>query len=759
MEIKTVHLQAKIVRRSARRSVVAAAAYRAGQRLRDLAAGTVRDYSKRKGVLRAELMVPEWASSSGPWADRENLWNAVERTERRKDAQLARELEIALPDALTDAQREALLWDFCRREFVAKGMIADIALHRGSAGDVANHHAHVLLTMRRPEGRAFGPKERSWNAPALLDHWKAAWQADCNDALAAAGIAVRLDRRSIADRRQAALQRAEEAKAAGDEPARRHAFIEAEALDYIPRPNIGPAAWQAMQAGRHEDPRFAAKIATWEASVQSKADAEARARALEARFAAEDAKRGEDAQTERAVRNSVLSEILSALPDVGQMVVERSDLPPASASPTKAPIAVPVPTVVEQTPGDRGIPKPPPASRKGTPPSTLAPAQPPTDEQRIAESRRRAIAGLSRPEPRKGAMGRLLSAVWRPTPALDLDALTVRLTGAVEYLRFLWTQRAGDLLLRLAERAYRAVALPLNRARLADPKTMSAAERGHERDRLDALAAPRGEDGLVDPVYQEERHEVLHELGDVASADRKSFAQYRLAFETLEAEQVLERGMGLRDDDPEEARLRAARVIARLVAEPPAPPRYTFEEVQIHGPDGDPPYTASFDERAAQLRTLGHTLEERTGPEVAELALQIEAGLRLNETRRTAFLANPTTWHRAQAEAPEIARRRAAEAATRRAAEVEREDAAEQARRADARARAARYGSRNEWTLRTAAEPPSAPQSPVEQKRKPQEPKKPVETERRRSREADGRKADQRPKTKAPPPPSSDFSP
>jgi ATP-dependent exoDNAse (exonuclease V) alpha subunit len=152
-------LSADIVRRSVGRTVTAAAAYRAGELIVDDRTGLVFDYRRRRGVLDAAILAPENAPA---WIlDRARLWNAVERAEKRKDAQLAREIELALPHELTPAARRELVHGFVRAVFVAAGMVGDIAIHApGGAGDARNVHAHVLLTMRAIAGDGFGPKVR-----------------------------------------------------------------------------------------------------------------------------------------------------------------------------------------------------------------------------------------------------------------------------------------------------------------------------------------------------------------------------------------------------------------------------------------------------------------------------------------------------------------------------------------------------------------------------------------------------------------------
>jgi ATP-dependent exoDNAse (exonuclease V) alpha subunit len=193
-------LHAGIVKRSEGRSVVAAAAYRAGARLEDERLGTTHDYRRRAGVLHAEILAPE---NTPAWMlDRTQLWNAVERIEKRKDAQLSRDIELSLPHELDAEQRLELVREFVREQFVASGMIADIAIHAPSRdGDQRNHHAHVLLTMREVMGDGFAStKNRSWNDTERLAEWRAAWEAAQNLALERAGSNERVSSESFAAR-------------------------------------------------------------------------------------------------------------------------------------------------------------------------------------------------------------------------------------------------------------------------------------------------------------------------------------------------------------------------------------------------------------------------------------------------------------------------------------------------------------------------------------------------------------------------------
>ena len=175
-------LSAKPISRAKGQSSVASAAYRSGEELVDERTGDVHDYTRKKGVLHTEVMVPKGTPS---WMeDRSQLWNAVEAVERRKDAQLSREVQLSLPHELTPEQRKELVQGFVRQEFVARGMIADIALHAPSqAGDERNHHAHVVLTMREITSDGFGKKVRAWNSSELLNTWREKWAHHQNKAL------------------------------------------------------------------------------------------------------------------------------------------------------------------------------------------------------------------------------------------------------------------------------------------------------------------------------------------------------------------------------------------------------------------------------------------------------------------------------------------------------------------------------------------------------------------------------------------------
>lgn len=235
------HLSAKVISRAGGRSSVAAAAYRTAGRLRDDRQGVEHDYSRKGGVVHSEIMTPDNAPD---WMrDRDQLWNAVEAVEKRRDAQLAREIEVALPRELDRGERLELLRGFVLREFVDRGMIADVAIHEGKARDGQGQpHAHVMLTMRELTGEGFGKKERSWNAPDLLMGWREAWARDANAALERAGRSERIDHRSLDVQRAEAEQAVERTRGGGQEELALEHEKKVIELNREPEPKIGPSA-------------------------------------------------------------------------------------------------------------------------------------------------------------------------------------------------------------------------------------------------------------------------------------------------------------------------------------------------------------------------------------------------------------------------------------------------------------------------------------------------------------------------------------
>jgi hypothetical protein len=196
------HLSASIIGRSAGRSVTAAAAYRAAAKIEDQTTGIVHNYDRKQGVDHSEILSPISASLENDWlTNREKLWNKVEAIERRKDAQLAREVTIAIPYELPREEKIALVREYVESIYVVAGMVADVNLHHLEGN---NPHAHILLTMRNlettPDGLIeFGLKNTDWNSKSLLLEQRKSWEEIANKYLANSGIDTRIDCRSLED--------------------------------------------------------------------------------------------------------------------------------------------------------------------------------------------------------------------------------------------------------------------------------------------------------------------------------------------------------------------------------------------------------------------------------------------------------------------------------------------------------------------------------------------------------------------------------
>ena len=197
------HLSVKTLSRSAGRSATAAAAYRSATQITDLRTGEVHDYRRKAGVESALIILPEDAPA---WAiDREQLWNAAEHSEKRKNSTVAREFEIALPDELSAEQREKLAHHFAKDLVEQHGCAADVCIHAPSEkGDHRNHHAHILLTTRRLVSEGFADKTREFDEAntgrAWVHKWRERFAVLQNEYLSAAGHDVRVDHRSHAAR-------------------------------------------------------------------------------------------------------------------------------------------------------------------------------------------------------------------------------------------------------------------------------------------------------------------------------------------------------------------------------------------------------------------------------------------------------------------------------------------------------------------------------------------------------------------------------
>lgn len=159
------------------------------------------DYTRKSDVQHSEIIAPDGAPE---WMrDRSALWNGAESAERRKDAQVAREVQLALPRELTAEQQVGLIREFAWEQFVARGMVADVSVHQHHARDGGEQpHAHVMLTMREIAGDGFGNKAREWNSAELLTDWRERWAEHANQRLAEAGVEARIDHRTLVAQRE-----------------------------------------------------------------------------------------------------------------------------------------------------------------------------------------------------------------------------------------------------------------------------------------------------------------------------------------------------------------------------------------------------------------------------------------------------------------------------------------------------------------------------------------------------------------------------
>jgi len=191
------HFSAKVISRANGSSAVASAAYRAAERLHDDRLGRDHDFSNKAGVVHSEIMLPEGAPER--LNDRTTLWNEVEAGEIRKDAQLAREVEFSIPREMNQQQGIQLARDFVEKQFVERGMVADLDVHWDMGKDgQPKPHAHVMLSMREVGPEGFGQKVREWNSAALLQGWREAWADHVNERLAELDIDARIDHRTLA---------------------------------------------------------------------------------------------------------------------------------------------------------------------------------------------------------------------------------------------------------------------------------------------------------------------------------------------------------------------------------------------------------------------------------------------------------------------------------------------------------------------------------------------------------------------------------
>lgn len=194
------HCSVKAVSRSAGRSATASAAYRSGEKIADERTGEIHDYTRKQGVLSAEIVLPD---SAGEWAkDRSALWNAAEMAERRKDACVAREIVVALPAELSVEERHRLAVDFARDMAQQEGCAVDVCIHAPSAnGDNRNYHAHLLRSTRvigehAPEGK-LETEKAGRNRKNDLENIREKWGSLVNERLREHGHDSAVDHRSL----------------------------------------------------------------------------------------------------------------------------------------------------------------------------------------------------------------------------------------------------------------------------------------------------------------------------------------------------------------------------------------------------------------------------------------------------------------------------------------------------------------------------------------------------------------------------------
>ena len=230
------HLSAKINSRKSGRSATGAAAYRAGEEITDERTGAAHDYTRKRGVEHAEIVLP----SGTDWTpDRAELWNAVEAKNKRQDAQVAREFVVALPDELDGDQRRQLAIGLARHIADTYRVAADLAIHApGREGDHRNHHAHILTSTNiLNQDGTFGNKARALDAvahdrnkgdreaPNEIEKLRGHWADLANQALERAGLAERIDHRSL----------------------------EAQGIDRAPTQHMGPAVSGLVRRGENSE--------------------------------------------------------------------------------------------------------------------------------------------------------------------------------------------------------------------------------------------------------------------------------------------------------------------------------------------------------------------------------------------------------------------------------------------------------------------------------------------------------------------------
>ena len=226
LSIALFHFHVTQIKRSAGQSAVASAAYRAGEKLHSEYYGEDSDYTRKGGVICSEILLPSHAPSE--YTDRETLWNAVEKAERGKKAQLAYSFDIALQNEFSMQENIDLARQFLLEQLVSRGMVADFAVHQPDKEDsgISNPHFHVMCPIRPIESDgSWGNKQRreyaldehgervldeagnyvfnavpttDWGTPETLETWRQAWAGMCNAKFAEKGLDCRIDHRSFA---------------------------------------------------------------------------------------------------------------------------------------------------------------------------------------------------------------------------------------------------------------------------------------------------------------------------------------------------------------------------------------------------------------------------------------------------------------------------------------------------------------------------------------------------------------------------------
>jgi len=238
------HIDFKILKRSAGKSSCYLSAYNNRARIEDDRTGNVYDYSHRSDLFYHAILAP----SEAPYRLIKSsaiLWNEIEQIEKRKDAQLSRYFDVAIPVELNNDDKIKLVLAYCQKNFVDKGMIADIAFHDLNS---KNPHAHVMLTLREITPDGFSKKNRDWNEHALMDEWRSSWASLSNEALNNTGSEARIDHRSLEAQKQEMLTIAETARAAGKEQEANQALAKAIELNRPALTRISRLSWHTRRS-------------------------------------------------------------------------------------------------------------------------------------------------------------------------------------------------------------------------------------------------------------------------------------------------------------------------------------------------------------------------------------------------------------------------------------------------------------------------------------------------------------------------------